>query len=92
MVREDLICFFNGNGKIKPRIRFAGAGVGAGTCFYHTGNKTQTCKVLVENIIVANCLDFVHAMAEMLATYYILNVSCNKPIDATLIFFQKYKH
>ena len=55
------------------------------------GNKTQTYEALVENIIVANYLDFVHAMATMLATY-ILDVSCDKPVDATMFFFQKYTY
>ena len=49
------------------------------------GNKTQTYEVLVENIIIANCLDFLHAMATMLATY-IFDVSRDKPVDATVFF------
>ena len=28
MVREGLVCFFDGNEKIEPRFRLAGAGVG----------------------------------------------------------------
>ena len=53
------------------------------------GSKTQTYEVLVENIIVENCLDFVHAMVTMLATY-IFDVLYDKPVDGTVIFFQKY--
>ena len=87
MVREGLVCFFDENKKIKPRFRLAGAGVGVGTCFYHIGNKTQTYKVLVQNILLPNCLDFLHVMATMLATYYIFNVSRNKHVETTLIFF-----
>ena len=48
MLREDPVCLFDGNKKIQPRIRLAGADIGAGTCFYHIGNKTQTYKSLVE--------------------------------------------
>ena len=91
MVLEDMVCFFDGNEEIKPRIRLAGAGVGAGTFSYHIGNKT-TYKFLVEDIIAANCLDFVHAMATMLTRYFVFNMSCDKPVDTTLIFFQKYKY
>ena len=68
-LREDPVCLFDGNEKKQPRVRLTSADVGAGTCFYHIGNKTQTYEVLVENIIVANCQDVVHAMATMLATY-----------------------
>ena len=92
MVREGLVCFFDENENFKPRFRLAGAGVGVRTCFYHIGNKTQTYKVLVENILLPKCLDFAHAMATMLATYYIFHVSRNKHVEITLIFFQKYKH
>ena len=62
MVREGLVCFFDGNEEIKPRFRLAGAVVGVPTCLYHIGNKTQTYKVLVENMLLPKCLDFVHAM------------------------------
>ena len=31
MLREDLVCHFDGNEKMKSRIRLAGADVGAGT-------------------------------------------------------------
>ena len=92
MVREGLVCFFDGNEKIKLRFRLAGAGVGVGTCFYHIGNKTHTYKVVVENILLPKCLDFAHAMATMLATYYIFHVSRNIYVETTLIFFQKYKY
>ena len=33
MVLEDLVCFFDGNEEIKPRIRLAGAGVRAASFF-----------------------------------------------------------
>ena len=89
MLREDPIYLFGGNEKMQRRIRLAGADVGAGTYFYHIGNKTQTYEVLAENIILESCLDFVHAMFTMLATYYIFSVSYNKSVDATLIFLQK---
>ena len=55
------------------------------------GNKTQTYEVLVENIIMANCLDFLHAMATMLATY-IFDVSRDKPVDATVFFSSRNIH
>ena len=51
-----------------------------------------TYEVLVENMTVANYLDLVHAMATMLATYCNFNVLCDKHVDATLIFFQKYTY
>ena len=92
ILREDTVCLFNRNEKMKPRIRPAGADVGAGTQLHHIGKKTQTYKVPVKNIIVANWLDFAHAMATMLATYYIFNVLCDKSVDATPIFFQKYTY
>ena len=31
MLREDPVCLFDRNKKMKPRIRLAGANVGAGT-------------------------------------------------------------
>ena len=51
-----------------------------------------TYEVLVENMTAENWLDLVHAMATMLATYYNFNVSCDKHVVATLIFFQKYTY
>ena len=92
MLREDPLCVFDGKEKMQPRIRLAGADAGGGTCFYHIGNKTQTQEVLVQNIIVANCLDFVRATSTMLATQYIFNVPYDKSVEATLIFFQNYTY
>ena len=59
--------------------------------FYHIGKKT-TYKFLVEDKVAANTLDFILAMVTMLTRYFVFNMSCDKTVDATLIFFQKYKY
>ena len=76
MFCEDSLSLFDGDGKTQPRISFFGATVDV--FLNQIANKSKSCDILVENVLIAHRLDFINAVSTMLATHFILNAFIRK--------------